>query len=75
VSTYVDHWGYQQSLATRTVHTDTPSAKVTYKSDDGSKKFSVIVRQKPNPIGFAARLPGDPPHQHPLDAQRKSRYR
>lgn len=34
------------------------TAKVTYRGDDGSK-FRVIVRQKPNPIGFRATLPGD----------------
>lgn len=34
------------------------AAKVTY-SDDNGRKFRVIVRQKPNPIGFRAQLPGD----------------
>lgn len=32
--------------------------RVTYRGDDGDK-FRVIVRQKPNPIGFRATLPGD----------------
>ncbi|MGH8465096.1 MAG: hypothetical protein ACRER5_13175 [Pseudomonas sp.] len=58
MSTFVDGWGNQLSRATVTVHTDTPSAKVTYRNDNGAK-FAVIVRQKPNPIGFRARLPGD----------------
>lgn len=58
MSTYNDHWHDHAPRATVTVHTDTPSAKVTYRGDAG-EKFSVIVRQKPNPIGFAARLPGD----------------
>jgi hypothetical protein len=40
------------------VHEEPKSAKVTFRGDEG-RKFSVIVRQKPNPIGFAARLPGD----------------
>lgn len=52
-----DYWSGYSSRATTTVHTDTPSAKVTY--SNGTHKFSVIVRQKPNPIGFHARLPGD----------------
>ena len=34
------------------------TARVTYHGDEG-KKFRVIVRQKPNPIGFRAKLPGD----------------
>jgi hypothetical protein len=45
-------------MSTMTVHTDTPSVKVTYHSPCG-KRFRVIVRQKPNPIGFHVRLPGD----------------
>ncbi|UXN70915.1 hypothetical protein N8A98_06930 [Devosia neptuniae] len=57
MSTFVDGWGNQLSRATCTIHTDTPSAKVTY--SNGKNKFAVIVRQKPNPIGFHARLPGD----------------
>ncbi len=57
MSAFTNDWG-QQPQATRTVHTDTPEAKVTYRGDDG-KRFSVIVRQKPNAIGFTAKLPGD----------------
>ena len=57
MSSYHDGWG-QQFRASVTVHTDTPEAKVTYRNERGDK-FSVIVRQKPNPIGFGARLPGD----------------
>ena len=58
MSTYNDGWNDHAPRASVLVHTDTPSAKVTYRGEAGSK-FSVIVRQKPNPIGFAARLPGD----------------
>lgn len=58
MSGYSDHWCDHVSRATITVHTDTPSAKVTYHGNDG-KRFRVIVRQKPNPIGFHVRLPGD----------------
>lgn len=59
MSTYVDGgWCSHNSKATATVHTDTPTAKVTYRNEHGGK-FSVIVRQKPNPIGFHAKLPGD----------------
>lgn len=57
-STYVDEYGYaHDSRATVTVHEEPKSAKVTYHGPCG--KFSVIVHQKPNPIGFHARLPGD----------------
>jgi hypothetical protein len=34
------------------------TARVTYRGDDG-KRFRVIVRQLPNPIGFRAKLPGE----------------
>jgi hypothetical protein len=34
------------------------TVRVVYRGDDGSK-FRAIVRQKPNPIGFNSRLPGD----------------
>lgn len=60
MSTYSDGWNEHVQRATVIVHTDTPSAKVTYPGDDG-KQFRVIVRQQPNPIGFMARLPGDAP--------------
>jgi len=56
MSTFVDDYGHHQR-ATCTVHTDTPEAKVTY--SNGDRTFAVIVRQKPNPIGFHAKLPGD----------------
>lgn len=58
MSTFNDNWSDHAPRATVTVHTDTPEAKVTYRGDNGAK-FRVIVRQLPNPIGFAARLPGD----------------
>lgn len=58
MSTYSDDYNDHAPRASVMVHTDTPSAKVTYRGDGGAK-FSVIVRQKPNPIGFTARLPGD----------------
>lgn len=57
MSTFHDGWS-QLSRATVTVHTDTPPAKVTWSNAEG-KTFRAIVRQKPNPIGFHARLPGD----------------
>lgn len=58
MSTFVDGWGNQLSRATTTVHTDTPSVKVTWHNSEG-KRFRAIVRKKPNPIGFHVRLPGD----------------
>jgi hypothetical protein len=36
----------------------TREARVTYRGEDG-KRFRVIVRQRPNPVGFRAVLPGD----------------
>lgn len=55
---YVNHWGEHQTLPSATVWEDTKTTRVTYPGDNGSK-FRVIVRQKPNPIGFHASLPGD----------------
>lgn len=57
---YSDGWGDHYSRASCVVHTDTPSVKVTYRNEEGSR-FNLIFRQKPNPIGFHARLPGDKP--------------
>ena len=56
---YSDGWNEHVSKASVTVHEETESAKVTYRNPDGGKPFSVMVHQKPNPIGFHARLPGD----------------
>ena len=64
MSTFVDSDWITQPRATVTVHTDTPQAKVTYTNGSGGK-FRVIVTQKPNPIGFHARLPGDAPKRKP----------
>lgn len=58
MSTYNDDYNDHAQRASVTVHTDTPEAKVTYRGE-GDTKFRVIFRQKPNPIGFRARLPGD----------------
>ncbi len=58
MSTYVDEWGNHVSRATVTVTEETKSARVTYRGEDG-KRFRVDVVQKPNPIGFGAKLPGD----------------
>lgn len=54
---YVNDWGETVALPNATVWEDTKTTRVTYRGD--GKKFSVIVRQKPNPIGFHASLPGD----------------
>lgn len=56
---YSDNWNDHVQRATLTVHEEPREAKVTYPARDGGKPFRVIVRQKPNPIGFHARLPGD----------------
>ena len=54
---YHGWYGYESRESIH-VHSETQSVKVTYRGEDGSK-FRVIVHQKPNPIGFTARLPGD----------------
>lgn len=54
---YVNEWGETVALPSATVWEDTKTTLVTYRGD--GQKFSVIVRQKPNPIGFHAKLPGD----------------
>lgn len=60
MSTYVDPHGFAHDMrASITVCEETKSAKVTYRNQTGGKPFSVMVHQKPNPIGFHARLPGD----------------
>lgn len=38
---------------------------VTYPNPNGGKPFRVMIHQKPNPIGFHARLPGDAPKRKP----------
>jgi len=58
----VSKWWDQPARTVATVIQDTAWAKVTYRGEDGSK-FRVVVHQKPNPIGFNARLPGDKPHE------------
>jgi hypothetical protein len=58
VSVYVDPDWIQQNKATVTVSEEPKTARVTYRGEDG-KKFRVNVVQRPNPIGFHARLPGD----------------
>lgn len=57
MSVYVDDWGVHNARATITVEEETKSAKITYKGTKGAT-FRVKVYQKPNPIGFRARLPG-----------------
>lgn len=60
MSVYVDNWGDYHPLATVQVVEEQRVAKVTYRSEAG-QRFSVNVRQVPNPVGFRARLPGDEP--------------
>jgi hypothetical protein len=55
---YVDDWGETVALPSATVWEDTKSTRVTYRGN-GAETFRVIVRQKPNPIGFHVILPGD----------------
>lgn len=51
-------WSERPAPTNVSVIDETPKARVTFTGEDG-KRFRVIVRQKPNPIGFRARLPGD----------------
>ena len=55
---YVNDWGENHPLPNATVSYEPREARVTYRGEDNTK-FRVIVRQKPNPIGFHASLPGD----------------
>lgn len=58
MSVYVDpEFGDQLPRASMTVEENDRTVRVTYRGDSG-KKFSVRLRQKPNAIGFTARLPG-----------------
>lgn len=52
----VDYWVPMRE--TIIAHEEPRLAKVTYRGSKG-EKFRVMVRQKPNPIGFHVRLPGD----------------
>jgi hypothetical protein len=58
MSHFVNHWHEHQALPSATVWEDTKTTRVIWRGDNG-KVFRAIVRQKPNPIGFHARLPGD----------------
>ena len=55
---YVNHWDEHHPLPSATVWHDPPETRVIWRNADG-KAFRAIVRQKPNPIGFHAKLPGD----------------
>jgi hypothetical protein len=55
---YVNDWGETVALPSATVWEDTKTTRITYRGESG-ETFRAIVRQKPNPIGFHAKLPGD----------------
>lgn len=59
MSTFVDD-GFlvHNQRATTEVIEIVREVRVTYSNSDG-RQFRVLVRQKPNAIGFHARLPGD----------------
>jgi len=59
-STYVDAAGATLPRATVLVHEAPRTVRVTYRGADGAR-FRVLIHQRPNPIGFAVRLPGDIP--------------
>ena len=58
VRAYLDWNTGTTSPDTMTVHEVRREAIVSYPKPGGGT-FKVKVRQKPNPIGFHARLPGD----------------
>lgn len=58
MSRYTDKFWDTDAKATIDVYDVRREAKVTYPGEEG-RTFAVIVRVKPNPIGFRARLPGD----------------
>ena len=57
-SIYVTPWDDQVSRATVTVSDEPRAFRVTWRGENGAR-FRAYVYQKPNPIGFHARLPGD----------------
>lgn len=57
MSVYVDDDLVQNQKATIYAHEDPKVFKVTYRGENGAK-FSLRFVQKPNPIGFMAKLPG-----------------
>lgn len=59
LSTFVDQNWNQLSRATTTVVEQAREVKVTWHGDQETNRFRAIVRQKTNPIGFRAKLPGD----------------
>lgn len=59
LSTFVDYNWNQLSRATTTVVEQAHEVKVTWYGEQEANRFRAIVRQKPNPIGFRAKLPGD----------------
>ena len=50
---------YAPDHLAKTVFENSAVTRLTYRSEDRTERFRVIVRQRPNPIGFTARLPGD----------------
>jgi hypothetical protein len=54
-----DDWdAYGPDHLAKTLIEPEKTARVTYRGENGSR-FRVIVRQRPNPVGFRAVLPGD----------------
>ena len=58
-NTYSDGWNDHVPRATTFVSEEPKSYRVTYRNEHG-KAFRVNIVQRPNPIGFNARLPGEP---------------
>lgn len=57
MSEYEDDFGNQRRLPSATVWEETKTSRVIYRNEAGNV-FRVLVREKPNPIGFTARQPG-----------------
>lgn len=58
MSVYVNKYDEQLQRASVTVHEHTRAVRVTYHNEQG-QRFRLDFVQKPNPIGFHARLPGE----------------
>lgn len=54
-------WGGWSDRKSASVMEAQREVRVTYPHPNGGKPFRTVYRQKPNPIGFHARLPGDKP--------------
>lgn len=55
---HIDWWDERAERISVTVCEDPKAFRVTYRGE-GDKRFRVNLVQKPNPVGFRAKMPGD----------------